>query len=106
MQFYDKAGSPISLDEFGLLCEDDEYRTVAVHRGRRGGRRVWVSTVWLGLDYTFGMGPYPLIFETMVFGDSSWSGYAVRYPTEGAARAGHADIVARINRGEGRPCAD
>lgn len=29
--------------------------------------RVWVSTVFLGLDHRFGEGP-PLLFETMIFG--------------------------------------
>jgi hypothetical protein len=29
----------------------------------------WVSTVFLGLDHSFGMGKKPILFETMVFPD-------------------------------------
>lgn len=28
-----------------------------------------VSTVWLGIDHSFGLGGPPLIYETMLFGD-------------------------------------
>lgn len=34
-----------------------------------GGRIFRVSTVFLGMDHSFGMGPKPLLFETMIFDD-------------------------------------
>lgn len=53
---------------------------------------VEVSTVWLGLDYSFGLGGPPLIWETMVFGgphdEEQW-----RYPTRQTALDAHERIV-------------
>jgi len=40
---------------------------------------VRISTVFLGLDYSFGNGP-PLLFETHVFGGQA-DGGTLRYPT-------------------------
>jgi hypothetical protein len=55
-----------------------------------------VSTIFLGLDHSFGHGR-PLLFETMVF----WPGHALneeqdRYTTLEEARAGHARVVALV----------
>lgn len=51
-----------------------------------------ISTVFLGIDYGFGLGR-PLLFETMIFGsslfDSCW-----RYSTWDEAVAGHARAFA------------
>ena len=53
-----------------------------------------VSTVFLGLDHSFGEGE-PLLFETMIFGahaeDEAVEGYQDRYPSW--AEAGHARAV-------------
>ena len=58
----------------------------------RVGDDVEVSTVWIGLDYSFGRGA-PLIYETMIFGgphdERQW-----RYPNRDAALAGHDQAVA------------
>jgi len=56
----------------------------------------WVSTVWLGLDHSFGSGP-PLIFETMVFQNRSDMGDldCERYSTEAEAIAGHERMCAK-----------
>ena len=57
---------------------------------------LWVSTVFLGLDHSFGHGP-PVLFETMVFrgrdgaGEDMW-----RYSTYDEAEAGHAKVVRRL----------
>lgn len=48
---------------------------------------VRVSTVFLGLDHSFGDGP-PLIFETMIF-DGEHDGYQQRYSTWEDAEEGH-----------------
>lgn len=47
-----------------------------------------VSTVFLGIDHSFG-GEEPLLFETMIFGNSKLSGYQERYSTWEEAEAGH-----------------
>lgn len=55
---------------------------------------VTVSTVFLGLDHSFGEGP-PLLFETMSFPKDSWSEKRMgRYSTWAEAEAGHAAILA------------
>jgi len=50
-----------------------------------------VSTVFLGLNHSFGEGK-PLIFETMIFGGVR-DGYMVRYSTWDEASVGHDAIV-------------
>jgi hypothetical protein len=82
--FYDWEGQPITLLQWARLFED------ARHIGDDELDGVRVSTVWLGLDHSFGLGP-PLIYETMVFGALDLEGE--RYATEQEARAGHARWV-------------
>lgn len=53
----------------------------------------FVSTVWLGLDHSWGSGP-PLIFESMVFKGDYQSLATRRYSTIAQARAGHNQLVA------------
>lgn len=110
-QFYDRQGRPAQLLDWARKLEDREYSTVARHWVRG-----WmVSTVWLGLDHSFGSGP-PLIFETMIFapkdvtiGREDWEAggdafgtpvdldqYQERYPTEAAAQAGHDRALAAM----------
>src|SRR5713101_2382776 len=56
-----------------------------------------VSTVFLGLDHSFGHGE-PLLFETMIFGaheeHEADESYQERYSTWEAAERGHAIAVA------------
>jgi hypothetical protein len=53
-----------------------------------------VSTVFLGLDYSFGEGT-PMLFETMVFG-GKFDGEVERYSTREEALAGHEEMVKKI----------
>jgi len=55
---------------------------------------VEVSTVFLGLDHSFGEGK-PLLFETMVFGGKSDGGMD-RYATWDEAVAGHKKMVEKV----------
>lgn len=52
-----------------------------------------VSTVWLGIDMSYGFGGPPIIFETMVFGEGSHDEDCVRCATEAQAREGHTEMV-------------
>lgn len=55
-----------------------------------------VSTVFLGLDHSFGRpGQGPILFETMVFGGRH-DGAQARYATWDEALAGHWRMVARL----------
>lgn len=86
--YYDTEGHPISRDEWAALWTEC----------RAGGRTevgdATVSTVYLGLDHSFGDGP-PLIFETMVFG-GPLHGECYRYATAEEARGGHTATVAEV----------
>lgn len=69
--------------------------------GRRvaltNGFSLRVSTVFLGLDHSFGFGP-PLIFETMIFGKGGWCDeYCDRYSTWQEAEAGHRKACMTVN---------
>lgn len=77
--------------------------------------RVWVSTVFLGLDHSWMGGP-PKIFETMVWRDLpeseqkdgylgkikvEWLDYQERCSTWEQAEAQHADAIARVSLKQG-----
>jgi hypothetical protein len=88
---YDKYGKTISLAEWSVLMGDGEYKRVAETTLPDGK---WISTVWLGLDHSFGEGK-PLVFETMVF--PSKGNYCdldmQRYFTLEEAKEGHEVMV-------------
>jgi hypothetical protein len=90
--FYDRAGNPLSLMEWCEMFEarttGDTYHLVALSTGY--GYRV--STVWTGIDYSFGVGP-PLYYETMIFNEDGPAGYQVRHGSEEEAIAGHKEAV-------------
>lgn len=98
MEHYDRQGNVIpDLMEWARLHNDDNYKRVA--QDTIG--TLWVSTVWLGLDHSFGGGP-PLIFETMVFdhGENDRSDLDCRrYSTEAEALAGHEEVCEEIRQG-------
>lgn len=90
LPYYDREGEQISRDRWIELWPDLGYRNVSV---TAIDDEVWVSTVWLGIDHSFGTPGPPIIFETMIFGgphdQEQW-----RYSTEAAALAGHDQAVA------------
>lgn len=92
--YYDRDGQPIDSQRWAQLFEDENYRRIAYNEIGN----VTVSTVWLGLDHEyqnlFGEQRPPQIFETMSFGLGH--DVHIRYAIEKLARAGHADIVAKI----------
>jgi hypothetical protein len=59
-----------------------------------GGRSIWISTAFLGVDHNF-LGGTPLLFETMVFEGQdrrSLDNFFGRYPTRALALLGHQRI--------------
>lgn len=56
---------------------------------------VHVSTVFLGLDHSFGHGA-PLLFETMIFGGEH-DEFCMRYSTLEEAMRGHEKVVEMVN---------
>ena len=78
------------LITWAQMFESSEARRVA----RDSIDGVDVSTVFLGLDHSFGNGP-ALWFETMVFG-GPLDQEMERYTTWAEAVAGHEDMVERV----------
>lgn len=53
-----------------------------------------VSTVFLGLDHSFGLGQSPVLWESLVFKDGSSLGCSMRrYASLEAAKTGHQKLV-------------
>lgn len=57
---------------------------------------IQVSTVFLGIDHSFGMGDSPILFETMIFGGTR-DQEIHRYATWDQAAAGHRFIVGSLS---------
>ena len=88
LDYYDKDGKPMTMEEWGDKHSNFEYKLVA----RDDLGYATVSTVWLGLDHGFTPGAPPVIFETMIFTedeDSDYSDWQDRYCTEAEALKGH-----------------
>ena len=96
--YYDRQGNPLTMEQWVTLFDTQQQREDYRRVGSTQVGQVWVSTVWLGLNHSYGSGP-PLIFETMAFGPHSWAELFVdRYSTEAEALAGHEKIVAEVRR--------
>jgi hypothetical protein len=92
-KYYDRQGKLLKRRAaWEAKWRDPNYPNVASTKLPDGKR---VSTLWVGLDGSFGRGP-PLIFETMVFRSENSFGDEldrVRYSTEEEALEGHERLV-------------
>lgn len=70
------------------------FETADRHVARDKIGRVSVSTVFLGLDHSFGGGT-PILWETMIFGGEH-DGYQERYSSRADALRGHASAVTLV----------
>ena len=93
IDYYDKVGNSITMEEWSNRFPDRAYRRVAETTLPDG---TWISTVWLGLNHQFGDGP-PLIFETMAFSTRENLNEldCQRYSTLADAEAGHTAMVCK-----------
>jgi hypothetical protein len=84
------------LQEWSDAFYAHEKRIVAKTQLRDSstGKRVEVSTVFLGLDHNWGDGA-PILWETLVFGGES-DGYMERYSSWDEAVRGHKEIVENL----------
>ena len=92
---FDKDGMPLDLFTWGRLMEDRDYTRINVTEIGP----YFFSTVWMGLDHSFGEGP-PLIFESMAFKNRKSEQpndrediYQDRYSTLNRARLGHFKMI-------------
>lgn len=79
-----------SLMEWANRFEKDNR-----HVGDDTAGGVRVSTVFLGIDHSFGSSGPPLLFETMVFGGEH-DGKQERYSTWEEAEEGHARFLQMV----------
>lgn len=77
------------------LANADEERTVT----RTLLFHETIITSFIGIDLMFGHGPYPCLYETMVFGGKHHQ-FVWRYATRLEAESGHAAIVDALLLGE------
>lgn len=77
------------------------YETAERHVGDTTIGDARISTVFLGLDHSFGHGK-PLIYETMVFG-GALDQECRRYSTRQEALDGHAEMVKRVSEDDPNP---
>ena len=95
MYVLDPDGKPVrpkTLREWGEFMESGKRK---VARDKISDD-VEVSTVFLGMDHSFGSGP-PVLWETMVFG-GPLDQEEERYTCRRAAELGHAEMVARCKK--------
>jgi hypothetical protein len=116
-QYYTPDGEPIQIDAsavdayayakrltevVNLVFEDYKKRPenhIVSTPFYRHGTRIYVSTVYLGLNH--GHGNIPLIWETMVFvGNGAADVFCARYATRAAAYKGHRDVTQAIREAQ------
>lgn len=129
--WYDRDGKPLvtvgmfedeelwgkQMDKVEKLLKDRNYKVIK--QDYTPGKKYWVSTVWLGLDQSFGLGGdeyKPIIFETMVFSGKTYKRRAtkglpsysyrkdyeqLRYSTEAEALKGHEKLLKEYTDKEG-----
>lgn len=90
-------GEPESCEDLIQWAQWFERANRTVARDKTADGQV--STVFLGLDHSFGEGP-PLLYETMVFG-GSMDQEMQRYTTRKQAVAGHKRTFAAVKEAEG-----
>jgi hypothetical protein len=87
---------PATLLECGEFLETARQERIVKQEELNGYE---ISTVFLGIDHQFGIGP-PLIFETMVFvKDDRQDIYCDRYSTWKEAEQGHKKAVEWVENG-------
>ncbi len=100
-QWFAPDGRALSLDVHTAMKQWGRYRMDPANHLRsrsfyRSSVRIYVSTVYLGIDHSFALyDSPPIIWETMIFigghGGAQW-----RYATRPAAVVGHRTVVAEV----------
>jgi hypothetical protein len=80
-----KIAKPVDLNTWARWYETADRHVAKSGSNEKG--KVFISTVFLGLDHSFGHGK-PLLFETMIFGGEH-DQYQDRYSTWEEAVVGH-----------------
>lgn len=86
---------PVGLLEWAKWIEDSNNKRIALDFVGK----VKISTVFLGIDHSFGRPGPPILFETMVFG-GKFNSEQRRYATYEQAEAGHKRWLNKITKGK------
>ena len=86
---------PILASHIEYLNWADNSLDVAVKQQHVG--KIYISTVFLGFDHSWGDAPKPILWETMIFG-SKYGFYQDRYSTYDEALKGHKAAVELARR--------
>lgn len=101
--YYDMDGREITLLQWADLYEGRENKKRILRQERLLWDKVFLSTVFLGIDHGFGLSSKPILFETMVFCEIPFGlgEYTIlnhhdvgqwRYETKKQALAGHEKV--------------
>ena len=60
--------------------------------------KIFISTVFLGIDHAFGVGKKPILFETMIFKDQKNQDYQTRCATYDEALKMHKKAVKLVKK--------
>lgn len=83
----DEHGQPVGVEDVLVWARWFESHDRHVAETWINGA-IRVSTVYVGVDHSYGLGGPPILWETMIFGGPH-DGYQNRYASADAARAGH-----------------
>ena len=98
MNYILEGHNPVGVDD--IITWGKWFETADRHVAKTAiNDEINVSTVFLGLDHSFGGGP-PLLFETMIFGGEH-DQYQDRYETWAQAEIGHEKAVVLASDPEG-----
>lgn len=100
--YYSPQGEPMEMMEWAELFES-RFEDMAPESWWRKQSvlddQLNVSTVWIGIDQSFGLAAEPQLWETMIFGgehdDCCW-----RYPSRVAALDDHERILTALRAGK------
>ena len=97
MNYYTRDGIPTDMTEWSRDYANKRVARTKIADAADPSREVDVSTVYLGIDHSFGAGP-PLIFESMAFAKHDpEEERCERYSTEQEAREGHTRMVVEVS---------
>src|SRR3982751_5760752 len=95
----DENKNAIRCDDLIEWARNFEHLDKRVGIDRVNGKRI--STVFLGIDHSFGSNDGPLLFETMVFKDNGYDDiYCERYKTYNEAVTGHNRVIELVKTGK------
>ena len=98
LAFYILRGKkPVTADRLEWCCY---IKTADRHVALDHIGKYKISTVFLGIDYGFGLTKKPLLFESMVFDENleSVEDFTRRYNTWDEAKKGHGRIVQAVRK--------